>query len=63
MASSKDLTAAVHTIIRRAISQSVVNEAVKRGMDRKKVQAGSVTCVQRFGGSINLKAFVADYTQ
>jgi hypothetical protein len=54
MASSKDLTATVHTIIRRAISQYYVNEAVKRGMDRKKLQAGSVTCVQRFGGSINL---------
>jgi uncharacterized protein YecE (DUF72 family) len=27
-----------------------VNEAVKLGMDRKKIQAGSVTCVQRFGG-------------
>jgi hypothetical protein len=54
MASSKDLTAAVHTIIRRAISQYDVNEAVKLGMDRKNIQAGSLTCVQRFGGSINL---------
>jgi hypothetical protein len=53
MASSKDLTATVHTIIRRAISQYYVNEAVKRGADRKTAQAGSVTCVQRFGGSIN----------
>jgi hypothetical protein len=63
MASSKDLTATVHTIIRRAMHQYDVNEAVKQGMDRKTAQAGSVTCVQRFGGSINLKAFVADYTQ
>jgi hypothetical protein len=53
MASCKDLTAAVHTIIRKTISQYYVNEAVKLGMDRKKIQAGSVTCVQRFGGSIN----------
>jgi hypothetical protein len=49
-----DLRATGHTIIRRAISQYYVNEAVKRGMDRNKIQAGSVTCVQRFGGSINL---------
>jgi hypothetical protein len=54
MASSRDLTTTVHTIIRRAISQSVVNEAVTRGMDRTKIQTGSLTCVQRFGGSINL---------
>jgi hypothetical protein len=54
MASSKDLTAAVHTIIRRAMHQYYVNAAVKRGMDRKKIQAGSLTCVQRFGGSINV---------
>jgi hypothetical protein len=54
MASSKDPTATVHTIIRRAISQYYVNEAVKRGVDRKTAQAGSVTCVQRFGGSVNL---------
>jgi hypothetical protein len=54
MAASKDLTATVHTIIRRTISQSVVNAAVKLGMDRKQIQAGSVTCVQRFGGSVNL---------
>jgi hypothetical protein len=54
MASSKALTATVHTIIRRAISQYDVNEAVKRGRDRKKIQAGSVTCVQRVGGAINL---------
>jgi hypothetical protein len=53
MASSKDLTATVHTIIRRAIHQYYVNDAVKRGIDRKTAQAGSVTCVQRFGGSIN----------
>jgi hypothetical protein len=54
MASSKDLTATVHTIIRRAIAQYYVNEAVKLGMDRKNIQAGSLTFVQRFGGSINL---------
>jgi hypothetical protein len=27
------------------------------------VQAGLVTFLQRFGGSLNAKAFVADYTQ
>jgi hypothetical protein len=45
MASSKDLTATVHTIIRRAMHQYYVNEAAKLGVDRKKIQAGSVTCV------------------
>ena len=60
MAGSKDLTATVHTIIRRAINQYYVNEAVKRGVDRKTAQAGSVTCVQRFGGSMNVNEFVVD---
>jgi hypothetical protein len=50
MASSKDLTAAAHTSIRRTISQYDVNEAVTRGVDRKTAQAGSVTCVHRVGG-------------
>jgi hypothetical protein len=54
MASSKDLTAAVHTIIGRAMHQYYVNAAVKLGRDRTHIQAGSLTCVQRFGGSINL---------
>jgi hypothetical protein len=54
MASSKELTATVHTIIRRTISQYYINQAVKHGLDRKQVQPGSVTFIQRFGGSINL---------
>ena len=29
------------------------NQAVKLGMDRKKTQAGLITCVQRFGGLLN----------
>jgi hypothetical protein len=63
MASSKDLTAVVHTIIRRTISQYYVNQAVKLGMDRKKIQAGSITCVQRFGGSINLHVHYLELCQ
>jgi hypothetical protein len=54
MASSKDLTAAIHTIIRRAMHQYDVNAAVKLGRDRTHIQAGSLTFGQRFGGSINL---------
>ena len=61
-APSKELTARVHTIIRRTIGQYYVNYAVKQGAVRATVQPGSVTFVQRFGGSINVKAFVADYT-
>ena len=54
MAASKDLTAKVHTIIRTTIAQYYVNQAVKRGIERQQVQPGSVTFLQRFGGSLNL---------
>src|SRR5712691_405548 len=54
MAASQDLTAQVHTIIRATIGQYYVNQAVTRGSERQKVQPGSVTCIQRFGGAINL---------
>jgi hypothetical protein len=63
MSSSRDLMAQVHTTIRTTIAQFYVNQAVKRGIERQKVQPGSVSFVQRFGSSINVKAFVADYTQ
>jgi hypothetical protein len=52
-AASRDLTTQVHTIIRTTIAQFDVNAAVKRGAERQKVQAGSVTFLQRFGGSLN----------
>jgi len=54
MASSQDLTATVQTIIRTTISQYDVNQAVTRSSERQKVQPGSVTCIQRFGGAINV---------
>src|SRR6266849_9898380 len=54
MASSQDLTAQVHTIIRTTIGQYYVNQAVTRGLERQKVQPGSVTCIQRFGSVLNL---------
>jgi hypothetical protein len=54
IAPSKELTATVHTIIRRTIGQYYVNHAVTQGMDRTRIQAGSVTFLQRFGGSMNL---------
>src|SRR5262245_30488047 len=53
-APSKDLTAQVHTIIRTTIAQYYVNQAVKRGVERQKVQPGSVTFLQRFGGALQL---------
>src|SRR5207237_5670827 len=54
MASSKELTAKIHTISRTTISQYYVNQAVKRGVERQQVQPGSVTFIQRFGGALNL---------
>jgi hypothetical protein len=54
MAPSRALTAQIHTIIRRTIGQYYINQAVKQGAIRDRVQPGSVTFVQRFGGSINL---------
>jgi Putative transposase/Transposase zinc-binding domain len=54
MASSQDLTATVHTIIRTTIGQYYVNQAVTRGIPRDKVQPGSVTFIQRFGSALNL---------
>jgi hypothetical protein len=54
MVASPQLMAQVHTIIRRTISQYYINQAVNQGHQRPKVQAGSVTFVQRFGGSLNV---------
>src|SRR5215468_203327 len=54
MASSQDLTAKVHTIIRTTISQYYVNQAVTHGVPREKVQPGSVTFIQRFGSALNV---------
>jgi len=54
MASSQDLTAMVHTIIRTTIGQYYVNKAVTRGCERAAIQPGSVTFIQRFGSAINL---------
>jgi hypothetical protein len=54
MASSQDLTATVHTIMRTTIGQYDVNQAVTRGVPRDKVQPGSVTFLQRFGSAMTL---------
>jgi hypothetical protein len=54
MSSSRDLMAQVHTIVRTTIAHYYVNQAVKRGVERHKVQPGSVSFIQRFGGSLNL---------
>jgi len=54
MASSQDLTAKVHTIIRTTIGQYYVNQAVQRGSERATVHPGSVTFLQRFGSALNL---------
>src|SRR6266567_3903719 len=51
-ASSQDLTATVHTIIRRTIAQYYVNHAVTRGVSRYQVHPGSVSFLQRFGSRI-----------
>jgi hypothetical protein len=54
MSSSRDLMAQVHTIVRTTIAHYYVNQAVKRGVARHKVQPGAVSFIQRFGGSLNL---------
>jgi hypothetical protein len=54
MAPSRVLTAKVHTLIRRTLGQYYVKQAVKQGATRATVQPGSVTFLQRFGGSINV---------
>ena len=59
MAASKELTATVHTIIRRTIGQYDVHKAVQlEGANVVIVQPGSVTFVHRFGGSINVHLHV-----
>src|SRR5262249_21737530 len=54
MASSQDLTAQVHTIMRTTIGQYYVNQAVTRGLPRANVHPGSVTFMQRFGSALHL---------
>jgi Putative transposase/Transposase zinc-binding domain len=54
MASSQDLTAKVHTIIRTTIGQYYVNQAVTHGHERGTVHPGSVTFIQRFGSALNV---------
>src|SRR5262249_12469287 len=53
-ASSPDLTATVHTIIRTTIGQYYVNKAVTRGFKQANLRHGSVTFIQRFGSALNL---------
>lgn len=53
-APSKDLMTQVHTMIRPTIAPYYVHQAVKRGIERQKVQPGSGTFIQRCGGAINL---------
>src|SRR5215813_5775830 len=60
MASSQDLTAMVHTIIRTTIGQHYVNKAVTRGFERANMQPGSVTFIQRFGSALNVNELVVD---
>jgi len=53
-ASSQDLIAKVHTIIRTTIGQYYITQAVTRGLPRDTVHPGSVTFIQRFGSALNL---------
>jgi len=54
MASSQELTAKVHTIIRTTIGQYYVNQAITPGHERANVHPGSVTFIQRFGSALNV---------
>lgn len=53
-ASSKELTAKVHKVISKTISQFLVGQATSLGYEREKLHAGSATFIQRFGSSLNL---------
>src|SRR5262249_1626217 len=53
-ASSPDLTAKVHTIIRTTIGQYYINQAVTRGVPRDKGHPGSVTFIHLFGSALQL---------
>src|SRR5262249_27244286 len=53
-ASSPDLTAKVHMIIRTTIAQYYVTQAVQDGAERSQVHPGSVTFIQRFGSALQL---------
>jgi hypothetical protein len=54
MSTSRDLTAQGHTIVRTTIAQYSLHQAVKRGVRRQNVPPGSVSFLQRFGGSLTL---------
>jgi len=54
MASSQDLTAKVHTIIRTTIGQYYVNKISAQGFERAYLYPGSVTFIQRFGSALNV---------
>ena len=58
-APSRDLTAQVPTIIRTTIAPYSVNQAVKRGVERQNVPPGSVSFLQRFGGSLTVQSPVS----
>ena len=45
----------MHTIPYTTISQSYVNQASKRGLQRQQGQPRSVTCSQRCSGAIHLQ--------
>src|SRR5262249_11060913 len=62
MASSQDLMAKVHTIMRTTIGQYYVNQAVTQGHERANIRPGSVTFLQRFWSVINVKVFDVDCT-
>jgi len=49
----------VLTIVHRAITAYIRKKAKKKGL-RAQLQPGAVTLIQRFGGSLNLKALDAD---
>jgi Putative transposase/Transposase zinc-binding domain len=55
MASSQDLTATVHTIMRTTIGQYDVNQAGTHGHERVSIHPGSVTFLQRFGSALTLQ--------
>jgi hypothetical protein len=53
-ASSKLLTAKVNRIANKAIEEYYIAKANAKGYEKEKLHAGTITFIQRFGGSLNL---------
>jgi hypothetical protein len=58
MASSRDRTAPVYTLLRTTLAQYDVNQAVKRGVERQKVQPASLEGLRLLADEMRLERVV-----